>query len=64
MKKCPVKVFNNDKETVRGFKQASYPAALDQCHNLKLNRRPRDSLFLWPLLLLSSVSCLVQFIFL
>lgn len=64
IKKCPVKVLNNDKETVRGFKQASYPAALDQCCNLKLNRRCRDSLFLWPLLLLSSVSCLIQFIFL
>jgi len=36
IKKCPVKVLNNDKETARGFKQA-YPAAFDQCQNLKLN---------------------------
>lgn len=64
IKTCPVKVINNDKETVMGFKQASYPAASDQCYNLKLNWRPRDSLFSWPLLLLSSISCLVQSIFL
>lgn len=37
IKTCPVKVINNDKETVRGFEQASYPAASDQCYNLKLN---------------------------
>lgn len=37
IKTRPVKVINNDKETVRGFKQASYPAASDQCYNLKLN---------------------------
>lgn len=37
IKTCPVKVINNDKETVRRFKQASYPAASDQCYNLKSN---------------------------